>query len=430
MDVALPYGRTLLYGRLPESVRVKNVTSREWPAVSQDRLVKAALESPIGTLTLRHLAKNKRRVVIVTSDKTRGAPSQITIPIILSELRTGGVTATAVTLVIATGLHKGETMSDLRERLPGDVIDNLDVIIHDSDNHDQLTSVGNLQSGAPLLLNRAVIEADLVVVESTVEPHMFAGFTGGSKMILPGLAGTDTILANHGWRNIDDSRSHYGAIDNPVRSESNEALRHLGKVFSLNLILDKQKRIVFANSGEIVASFVSAAEEVARHCKIQIVERPDVVLTTNGGYPLDRNFYQCVKGIAVPEEVVQKTSRIIMVGECSDGVAHQRFLELMQSGTPSEIYRRIRSSDVPVCDQWQVQILCRILEHNPVWFVTRNELKSEIESANMQYASTVEEALSAAKLTEGELVLTVPEGPALILKPADNETGGQGRIGT
>jgi nickel-dependent lactate racemase len=168
----------------------------------------------------------------------------------------------------------------------------------------------------------------------------------------------------------------------------------------------------------MLASFALAAEEVARHSKIELAERPDVVLTTNGGYPLDRNLYQCVKGIAVPEEIVHKNSRIIMAGECSDGIAHSAFLDLMQSGTPGEIYRRIRSSDVPVCDQWQVQVLCRILDQNPVWFVTRSDLKSEVESAHMQYASTIEEALSSAKLTVGEKVVAIPEGPGVILKLA------------
>jgi len=417
MDVSLPYGRSLLRGRIPESAVVKSVSSRRWPAASQEALIKLGLEKPIGIPKLRSLGRGKRRVVIVTADKTRGVPSHITFPFILKELHAARVDAASVKLLVATGLHKGETMSDLRERFGGEVPGELEVIIHDSDNHDQLTSLGKLRSGAPLVLNKAVVDSDLVIVESAVEPHFFAGFTGGSKMILPGLAGTETILANHGWRNIDDPRSRPGVLENPVRADADEALRYLGAVYSLNLVLDNQKRIVYANSGEIKASFVAAAAEVTQHSKIEVDERPDLVLTTNGGFPLDRNLYQCVKGISVPEEIVHNKSRIIMVGECGDGIAHGRFLELMQSGMPSEIYRRIKSSDVPVCDQWQVQILCRILNQNQVWLVTRSELKSEVESAHLQYASTIEEALSSANLRPGEEVLAVPEGPGVILKP-------------
>jgi len=189
-------------------------------------------------------------------------------------------------------------------------------------------------------------------------------------------------------------------------------------VFALNLVLDNRKRIVFASSGDIIASFNAAADEVIRHSRVRVAVPPDVVVTTNGGYPLDRNFYQCVKGIAVPEEVVHGKSRIIMAGECSDGIAHQDFLELLHAGSPSEIYKKIRSSSTPFRDQWQVQILCRILLQNPVWLVTRRELSSEVESAHLHYASTIEEALESAKLTQGERLLVVPEGPAMILQPA------------
>ena len=167
-----------------------------------------------------------------------------------------------------------------------------------------------------------------------------------------------------------------------------------------------------------MAAFTSAADQVTRHSQVQIAERPDVVVTTNGGYPLDRNLYQCIKGIAVPEEIMHGRSRIIMIGECKDGTAHPGFMELLRSGTASEVYDRIRTSHTPVCDQWQVQILCRILSKNHVWFVTRKELKSEVESAHLHYAPTIEEALAAAKLLQGERVLLVPEGPAMILRAA------------
>lgn len=422
MGVSLPYGRSLLHGRIPEYALVKSVSSKRWRTASQQRLVKAALEKPIGVPKLRRLARGKNKVVIVTADKTRGVPSNVTLPSLLEELRAAGVGKASVKLLVATGLHKGETMNDLRERLGGQVLEGLEVLIHDSDDESQLIALGKLRSGAPLSLSKDLVESDLVVVESTVEPHFFAGFTGGSKMILPGLAGTETILRNHGWQNIDDARSRPGILNNPVRAEANEALRYLANVFSLNLVLDSHKRIAFANSGETLGSFALAAEEVARHSRIRVAERPDIVLTTNGGYPLDRNFYQCVKGIAVPEEIVHERSRIIMLGECSDGIVHKGFMDLMQSGTPGEIYRRIRSFEIPVCDQWQVQILCRILDQNQVWFVTRNELKFEVESAHMKYASTIDEALASAKLTRGERVLVVPEGPGVILKPASHES--------
>ncbi len=417
-DVSLPYGHSFLHAHIPEHANLQVVTSRTWAVTSQTKTIEAALANPIGTPKLRDLARGKRRVAIVTCDKTRSVPSRITLPRILDELEAAGLDRASVTILVATGLHKGETMTDLRERLGDELLGGLDPIIHDSDDQNQLISLGHLRSGTPLSLNKVVVESDLVVVESTVEPHFFAGFTGGSKMILPGLAGTDTILRNHAWNNIDDSRSRYGVLDNSVRAEGNETLRYLGKTFALNLVLDSQKQICFATCGEILASFALAAREVSKHSAVQVAERPDVVLTTNGGYPLDRNLYQCVKGIAVPEEIVHKGSRIIMASECIDGVAHANFLKSLVSGTPHEVYNKLKSSTVPIPDQWQVQILCRILRQNPVWFVTGKQLESEIESAHMHYASTIEEALRSAQLTQGERVLAVPEGPGMILKPA------------
>ena len=226
----MPYGRSVLGGQLPENVLVKSVNSKKWRASSERPLVKAAFERPTGIQKLRRVARHRSRVVIVTPDRTRGAPSRITFPFILKELQTAGVDKKSVKLLVATGLHKGETSIDLKERFGAELLEDMEVVIHDSDDQQQLTTLGRLRSGTPLTLNRDLVKSDLIVVESPVEPHFFAGFTGGPKMILPGLAGTETILRNHGWRNIDDPRSHYGVIDNPIRAEANEASRHLRRI--------------------------------------------------------------------------------------------------------------------------------------------------------------------------------------------------------
>jgi len=298
------------------------------------------------------------------------------------------------------------------------------VEIHDSDDQSQLSYKGDLNSGTPLFLNKAVVKSDLTIIESTVEPHFFAGFTGGAKVILPGAAGTETILQNHSWRNIDDARSRYGMIDNPIRSEANESLRYLRRTFALNLILNAQKRIVYANSGEVVSSFNAAVEEVARHSKITVQAPPDVVITTNGGYPLDRNVYQCVKGIAVPEEIVGIGSRIVMVGECVDGVSHEEFEQVLASDSPDTISEKLRKVNVTGRDQWQVQVLCRVMQKCPIWFVTRPELASRIEAMHMHYVQTVGQALEAAGLRGGEKVLLVPDGPRTILSMKDSQVIG------
>ena len=416
MRVQVPYGRSQLAATISHS-KAKYVESKQWKAADPHKRVADALRHPFGSPRLANLAHHSERTVIVTCDKTRGVPSKITLPAILKELKAGGMKG-ELTVLIATGLHRDETIDDVRERFGRKLTDQLQVIIHDSDDEDELVFKGTLPSGTPLYLNKSVVESDLIIIESTVEPHFFAGFTGGSKVILPGVAGTRTVLCNHNWQNIDNPKSRYGNLDNPIRADSNATLKLLKKkTFAVNLVLDSQKRIVHATAGHPLESFNRTAKKVVQHSRIFVKDRADIVITSNGGYPLDRNLYQCVKGIAAPEQITRDSSRIIMVSECADGVSHGAFKELLLSGSPGEIYAKLQSGDT-VRDQWEAQVLCRILLKNQVWFVTRRELKSEIERMHMHYASTIPEALSSSNATKEDRILVAPEGPSLILKTA------------
>jgi nickel-dependent lactate racemase len=409
--VSLPYGRSQLTGHVPEWAATNVVIPKQWQTASQEKSIEAALRQPIGAPRLSELARESHSAVIVTCDRTRGVPSHVAIPLILEELRSGSMDLDRVMVLVATGLHKGETMTDVTERLGGELVDKLEVEIHDSDDRTRLVELGKLSSGTPLWLNRSVVESDLVIVESKVEPHFFAGFTGGSKVVLPGVAGTETILRNHSWKNIDNPASRYGMTENPIRADASDALRYLGKVFALNIVLNGQKRIVHATAGDPVSSFNAVAESVRLHSSVQVKDPPDVVITTNGGYPLDRNLYQCVKGIVVPERILHRDSRIIMAGECMDGVGHPDFLELQVSDTPEAICNRLMQGENLIRDQWEVQVLCRILRKTPVCFITRPELASEIRSMHMDYAQTIEQALDSVNLRRGERVLVLPQGP-------------------
>jgi len=409
--VSLPYGRIQLTGHVPECATTSIVIPKLWQTTSQEKSVEAALRQPIGVPRLGELARESRSAVIVTCDRTRGVPSHVTIPLILEELRSGGMDSDRIRVLVATGLHKGETMTDVTERLGAELVGKQEVEIHDSDDRTRLVELGKLSSGTPLWLNRSVTESDLVIVESNVEPHFFAGFTGGSKVILPGVAGTETILRNHSSKNIDNPASRYGMVENPIRADANETLRHLGTTFALNVVLDSQKRIAHATAGDPILSFNSVAESVRLRSSVQVKDPPDVVVTTNGGYPLDRNVYQCVKGIAVPERILHEHSRIVMAGECMDGVGHQDFLRLLASNTPEVVYDKLREGEALIRDQWEVQVLCRILRKTPVCFITRPELASEIRSMHMDYAQTIEQALHSVNLRRGERVLVLPQGP-------------------
>ena len=412
MQVQVPYGHSQLSATVTQPA--KCVVSKRWRITDPNKLVANALRRPLSSPRLAKLARHSEKIVIVTCDKTRGVPSKITLPAILKELREGDVKS-EVTVLVATGLHRDETIDDVKERFGRKLFDELRILIHNSDEENELVFKGTLPSGTPLYLNKSVVESDLIIIESTVEPHFFAGFTGGSKVILPGVAGTKTVLSNHSWQNIDNPKSRYGNLENPIRADANATLKLLKKkIFALNLVLNPQKKIVYATAGHPLESFNETAEKVTQHSHVFVKERPDVVITSNGGYPLDRNLYQCVKGIATPEQITHDSTRIIMVSECADGVSHGAFKELLLTGSPREIYANLQSGP-PVRDQWEAQVLCRILLKNQVWFVTRKELKSEIERMHMHYASTVQDALAACNAVKGERILVAPEGPSLIL---------------
>ena len=412
MNISLPYGRSGLQAKLTQT-NIQSATSTKWD-VEPDTL-DSAIRQPIG-LKLSELAKESRSAVIVTCDKTRGVPSNLTIPLVLEELKKGGIHHDQVKVLVAKGLHKGETMSDIRERFGDKLTSTLHFEIHDSDNERALTDLGELPSGIPLQLNRTVAESQLVIMESTVEPHFFAGFTGGSKVILPGVAGTETVMQNHCPKNIDDPKCRYGVLENPIRDDANQALKHLQKTFAINLILDIQKRIVHATAGEPEPSFNAAAKTVLKHSSITVNPTPDIIITTNGGYPLDRNLYQCVKGIAAPENILHSKSKIIMLGECADGVAHKDFLELLSNYPPSELYTKIKNREIVTKDIWQAQVLCRILSKTQVSFVTRPQLKEQIRSIHMNFAASVEEALQTIDPSGNQTILIAPEGPSTILQ--------------
>lgn len=417
MRISLPYGRSSVEGVIPERTNVESVEPRKLhQSCSPQNVVKAAFVRPCASPRLSKIARHSHSAVVVTCDKTRGMPTHITLPVILEELRAGGLEADRISVLVATGLHKGETLVDVEERFGRELVQNMQITVHDSDEMDHLIDLGNLSSGTPLILNKEVIQNDLIIIEGTVEPHLFAGFTGGSKVILPGVAGTATVLRNHCWENIDDPRSRYGVINNPIRADANEALSFLKRTFAVNVVLDSEKRVVCATAGDPIASFNIAARTVADHSRVLVKQRPDIVITTNGGYPLDRNIYQCVKGIAVPERVLHEGSKIIMVGECGDGVVHEEFQKMLVGGSPDEVYQRLKTLAVPARDQWEVQVLCRILRHNPVWFVTRHELSSVVESMRMHYAPTIEQAIDSAAISAGGRVLIVPQGPSTILE--------------
>ncbi|HML45622.1 MAG TPA: nickel-dependent lactate racemase [Clostridia bacterium] len=409
MPVTLPYGRGhLTMRRTPDWV----LTPRsDQVAADGPALVRAALDTPVGSPSLAALAEKARRVLIITSDHTRPVPSAITLPILLETIRAARPDA-EIKILIATGMHRASTQEEMEAKYGAAVCEREELINHDSRDDSSMVYKGTLPSGG-----------DLVVSEGFIEPHFFAGFSGGRKSVLPGIASYKTVLYNHNARFIADPRAVQGNLQgNPLHEDMRFAAKAAGLAFILNVILDEEKRIVAAFAGDPEAAHAVGCEACRARNAVRGV-RADIVVTTNGGYPLDQNLYQAVKGMTAGEACVKPGGVLIMAAECVDGHGGEAFYRWMADAKgPREVLDAIASvpPDQTQVDQWEAQILARVLCHASVIFVTGEANRSMVEAMHMDYAPTLDEALDRAyaKLGPKASLCVIPDGVGVIVQPA------------
>ena len=418
--ISMPYGRGTIEFEVDEN-RLAGVLEPEHASANEpgDEIVLHALENPIGSDRLRELARGKRRVLVITSDHTRPLPSARTLPPLLKEIRAGAPDAEVIILV-ATGVHRPTTDAELREKFGDGIIARERIVVHRSDAGDEMVRLGTLPSGGELWLNKLVLWAELVVAEGFIEPHFFAGFSGGRKSVLPGIASRRTVLYNHNARFIASPRASQGVLDgNPLHRDMLYAAERAGLAFILNVLLDGEKNIVGAVAGDKDLAHRKGCELCGKMSRVARVEA-DIAITSNGGYPLDQNVYQAVKGMTAAEACVKPGGAIILCAELSDGHGGDAFYRwLAERKGPDEVRRDIEG--VPPedtrMDQWEAQILARVLLKAECIFVTGEENRAMIERMHMKWAGTVEEALSMAEARLGPdaTVAVIPDGVGVIV---------------
>lgn len=387
------------------------------PGKSQAEIVRDALANPIGTPRLRELAKGKKTVVLVTSDHTRAMPSKITLPILLEEIREGSPDA-AITILIGTGLHRPTTEAEQRAMFGDAIVDKETIVVNDAYAAEQFTSLGSLPSGAVLAVNKLAMECDLLVAEGFIEPHFFAGFSGGRKAIFPGICSAESVSGNHCYAAIASPYAIAGVLENnPVHIDMVQGARKTKVAFICNVTLNAEKEITAAFAGDLEEAHLKGCEFVRSQAQSRGV-KGDIVVTSNGGYPLDQNMYQASKGLSTAEICAAEDAVIILCAACADGVGGDEFGKLMVSGTPDAIERRLSALSAPetIPEQWNVQIHIRALLQYRVIFVTT--LDHEIvRNANMIPASDVNEALAMAFAMKGKnaRVVVIPDGVSVIV---------------
>ena len=421
--IDFPYGKQKLPYVFSDDELVGVLTSRieEYtPAKSQSELIQAAMLSPVGGVRLKELAKGKKNIVIIASDHTRPVPSKLIIPAMLSEIRQASPCAD-ITILIATGCHRGTTVQELIDKFGREIAQNEKIVVHDCDDTAHLVNIGTLPSGGECEINSIAYNADLLVAEGFIEPHFFAGFSGGRKSVLPGIAGRSTVLANHCSEFIAHPCARTGVLDNnPIHADMLWAASKAKLAYIVNVVLNSDKEVIYAVAGEPEKAHRQGTEFLSSLCQAQ-AKFADVVISTNGGYPLDQNVYQAVKGMTAAEATVKEGGIIIMLSASNDGIGGDHFYhQLADEGditkTMDLFLSRSRKETVP--DQWQTQILLRILMRAKVIYVS--EMAPElVEKMHMIPACSIKQALDMAKALLGKddiKITAIPDGVSVMVK--------------
>ena len=424
--VRFPYGRGFVTHAFDDRELMGVLTSRIGqfdPGCSGEELVKKAMEQPVGSPCLRDLAAGKRKIVIIASDHTRPVPSKLIIPAMLAEIRAGNPAA-EITILIATGCHRETSRQELIEKFGAEIVERETIRVHDCDDRENLVNIGILPSGGDCEINKIAMEADLLVAEGFIEPHFFAGFSGGRKSILPGIAGRSTVLSNHCSEFIDSKYARTGILKgNPIHSDMLWAAKTAKLQFIVNVVLNEDKQVIYAVAGDVEKAHADGVRFLTDLCGVE-TQKADVVVTTNGGYPLDQNVYQAVKGMTAAEAAVRKGGVIIMLAEASDGIGGEHFYHQLADEPDIDrtlaVFRK-RGKKETVADQWQTQVFLRVLKHARVIFVSGMD-DASVRNMHMIPAHSVGEALQKAREILGMEtvgVIAIPDGVSVVMRPTE-----------
>jgi nickel-dependent lactate racemase len=419
--IQLPYGKSHIDFSLSEE-RLAGILApticKSKKRKSQNDIVREALENPIKSIRLSDLSIDKQNIVLIASDHTRPVPSQIITPLILAEIRLKNPQAN-ITILISTGTHRASTREELVEKFGLSIVEKEHIVMHSAVGS-EVVLAGSLPSGGGVLINKIAMEADLLVSEGFIEPHFFAGFSGGRKSVFPGITNRQSVLANHCAEFIAHPNSRAGILQgNLIHEDMVGAAEICGLAFIANVVLDESKNIVAAFAGHFNAAHQKGTDFVMSQASVD-KQLADIVISTNNGYPLDQNIYQAVKGMTTAEGTCNPGGVIIMVAECCDGHGGESFYNTFNNDKSLwDINDEILSRDKyhTMVDQWESQILVRILLKYHIIMVTKAPVEM-VETFRMHHAKTVDEAIVKA----GELlnnhkvkITVIPDGVSVII---------------
>jgi len=417
--VRLAYGEGGLEVDLPRD-RTTVVEPVYTPTAANQRAVlQKALRQPVDGPPLRELVSAGQTVAIAMCDGTRAQPRHLMIPAVLAELD-GIIRLEDVVVLVATGTHRGNSEEEIRAMLGDGVPPELRVLNHDARDDSSLVYLGRHGQDVPVFLNRHWVEADVKITTGFVEPHFFAGFSGGPKLVAPGLAGLETVLTLHDAARIGDPKATWAICEgNPVHDDIRAVVEAVGGVtFALDVVMNREQGIVEAYGGALSPMHKAARKAAQRLAMSPVDGRFEVVVTTNAGYPLDQNLYQAVKGMSAGATVVKPGGTIVCAAECRDGFPdHGSYREVLASqDSPAALLEMIAAREHTVPDQWQVQVQAKVQAEANVVMHTSYLSDTDLADAHLTQTADIAETVNAALHDAGpsSRVCVLPEGPQTI----------------
>ena len=423
MRIDLAFGKTGLPVELPDRFRYRILEARSaQPLPDPIAALERVLDQPTAGPSLTELARGKRTAAISVCDITRPAPNRLTLPPILSRLEQAGIPRDGITILIATGLHRPATAEEIREICGVEIAASYRVVNHDARDLASHRHLGSTASGTPVYVDERFIAAELHITLGFIEPHLMLGFSGGRKLIAPGLAAQETIKVLHSPKFMRDARAVEGSIeDNPLHRELLEISRMARHDFLLDVALARDRKVAGAFAGTPELAHRAGVEFVSRVMLETLDEPADAAITTSAGYPLDLTYYQAIKGVTAASHIVKPGGSILLAAACTEGAGAPEFCRMVAEGiTDAEFLARIAGAPVDV-DQWQLEKLALVTtKRKLLWYVPGlpAEYQSKIWGTAYGSIEAAVEAL-AASLPDGATVAVIPEGPYVLAKAAE-----------
>jgi nickel-dependent lactate racemase len=419
MRIHLDYGRTGLDVELPDDRVVGPLDIRPAPPLADpQRAIADAIDHPIGSRPLAELARGRRNACILVCDITRPVPNALLLPPILRKLEAEGIARKDILILIATGLHRPNEGAELVELVGPDIAANYRIENHHGKDLAEHDDLGVTPNGVPVYLDSRYVRADLKITTGLVEPHLMAGYSGGRKVICPGIAALETVKVWHGPRFLEHPRADCGIVEgNPVHEENTRIALLAGCDFIVNVCLDGRRRVTWVGAGDMIRAWEEGVRFVERIVKAPVPGPVDVVVTSCAGYPLDTTWYQAVKGLTGALPIVKQGGTIVLAASLTEGLGSPEFQRVMAENPDLMKFKeRILGTDYFVMDQWQVEELAKVVERCRVKVVTHGLSPETLRRCYVEPAATVEQAVadSLAEYGPKARVAVIPKGPYVL----------------